>query len=174
MFGREWFHCSDDERELVRTHPSRWVVFTKLFMGLFIFSNMVWLIRHEYTAGVYIGETSLRFILSLISPFSFFPVVMAQIRRLSVHYIVTDRNVWAKTRIYARDVDPTVLSRVQGVEYSQGFFDRLLGKGDVTIETAGTGGQDLVMREIPNPSHVTNLIRERVEEFDRNSGEQPL
>jgi len=174
MFGTEWLETSGDERVLVHTHPSRWIIFQQFLAALFISLNLSWLLFQDFTAGLEIGDFSVRLLIALLIPLSFFPVVVAQIRRISVHFVVTDNNVWAKKRIFAREVDPTVLSRVQDVNYSQGFIDRLLGKGEVRIETAGTGGTDVVMHEVPNPRRITNLIREKIEEHDRQPSAQVI
>ncbi|MCS7026231.1 MAG: PH domain-containing protein [Bryobacteraceae bacterium] len=59
------------------------------------------------------------------------------------------------------------LSKVQDVTVSQTFGQRLLGIGDLTIETAGETGR-LHMPEINSPREVAEKILDRVAEQNPN------
>lgn len=165
-FGTEWLNLGDDERLIIHTHPSKYTLINKLLGALFMAANLVFLLFSKYTEGVEIFGFNLRLLILLSLPLCFVPILIAQIRRLSTHYVVTDKNLWAKKKIYARDVDPVLISRIQDVNYSQGMIDRALNKGEIRIETAGTGGTDVVMREVPRPNKVTAIIRENMQQFD--------
>lgn len=59
------------------------------------------------------------------------------------------------------------LSKVQDVSVSQTVGQRLLGLGDLTIETAGESGR-LKMQEINSPRVVAEKILDRVAELNPN------
>jgi len=166
MFGTEWLDTSKDERILVHAHPSKWIMIKQVILSLFVATNLVALFFVDFTEGVEVMGYNLRILIAVFIPLLFLPVFTAQIRRLSTHYVITEKNLWAKKRVFARSVDPTVLSRIQDCNYEQSYLDRLLNKGDVSIETAGTGGTDVVLRDIPHPRRVAHLIREKIEEHD--------
>lgn len=173
LFGIEWLDTAQEERVLVHTHPSRWIMFKQLGVSAFTALTLVPLLFSDITEGVSIGNFSLRALILIAIPLIFVPVGLVQLRRLSTHYVLTDRNLWAKTKIFARDVDPTVLSRVQSCNYEQDYMDRLLSKGTVRVETAGTGGTDVVLRDIPYPGRVARMIREKIEESDNHPQQTP-
>jgi uncharacterized membrane protein YdbT with pleckstrin-like domain len=166
MLGNEWLDIGPNERKKVHTHPSKWVLFKQVLASTLMIGLIIGVSIQDFATEVQIGRLQLRTILLSGIPLALLLPLAAQIQRLSTHYVITDRNIWAKEKIYARDVDPTVRSRVQGVSYSQSKLDRLLDKGDVKIETAGTGEVDTVFRDVPNPSGITALVREGIEEAD--------
>jgi uncharacterized membrane protein YdbT with pleckstrin-like domain len=166
MFGAEWLDIAPDEKKRVHTHPSKWVLFKSIFSSCLMIALLIFIAFQDFTAGRQIGSMQLRTALLLPIPIILLFPVSAQIKRLATHYVITDDNIWAKERIFARDVDPTVRSRVQGVSYSQSYLDRLLNKGDVLLETAGTGDVDTVFREVPNPGGIAALVREGIHEAD--------
>jgi uncharacterized membrane protein YdbT with pleckstrin-like domain len=59
------------------------------------------------------------------------------------------------------------LSKVQDITVSQTISQRLLGLGDLTIETAGETGR-LIMQEISSPRVVAEKILDRVAEMNPN------
>jgi len=166
MFGNEWLELGHDEKKRVHTHPSKWVIFKSVFASLLMVGLLIGIAVQDFATETQIGTLQLRTVVLSVIPVVLLLPAGAQIRRLSTHYVITDNNIWAKEKIFARDVDPTVRSRVQGVSYSQSYLDRLLNKGDVRIETAGTGEVDTVFREVPNPGGITTLIREGIQEAD--------
>jgi len=168
MLGNEWLDIGPNERKRVHAHPSKWVLFKQLFASILMIALIVAVSLQDFATETQIGELQLRTILLFGIPIALLLPGAAQVKRLSTHYVITDNNIWAKQKIFARDVDPTVRSRVQDVSYSQSFFDRLLNKGDVMIETAGTGGVDTVLRDIPNPQAIAMLVREGIEDTDNN------
>lgn len=166
MLGAEWLDLSKNERKLVHTHPSKWVLIKQVLASLCMIVLIVAISLQDFATEVQIGQLQLRTILLFGIPVALLLPAAAQVKRLSTHYVITDNNIWAKEKIIARDVDPTVRSRVQGVSYSQSYLDRLLDKGDVRIETAGTGDVDTVLREVPNPQEIAMLVREGIQEAD--------
>lgn len=55
------------------------------------------------------------------------------------------------------------ISSVQSVAYSQGLIARILGKGDVEVESAGSHGAE-IFADIPNPSAAQSLINRAISE----------
>jgi uncharacterized membrane protein YdbT with pleckstrin-like domain len=166
MLGNEWLDIGANERKKIHTHPSKWMLLKQLLASALMIGLIIGISLQDFATEVQIGQMQVRTILLLGIPIALLLPIAAQIQRLSTHYVITDRNIWAKEKIYARDVDPTVRSRVIDVNYTQSGFDRLLNKGDVKIETGGTGGVDTVLRDIPNPKGVAALIRKGIENDD--------
>jgi uncharacterized membrane protein YdbT with pleckstrin-like domain len=146
----------------------------QVILSAFMAINLMMLLFWDATKGVEILGYNVRLLIALSIPLVFFPVVTAQLRRISTHYVITEKNLWAKRKIFARNVDPTVLSRVQDCRYEQSYIDRIVNKGDVYVETAGTGGTDVVLRDVPHPSRAAKLIRERITEGESRRAASPL
>ena len=58
----------------------------------------------------------------------------------SFHYVLTDRRVLHETGFFSRTSKDTYLDKINNVEHRQSFWGRMVGIGDVEIDTAsGTG-----------------------------------
>jgi uncharacterized membrane protein YdbT with pleckstrin-like domain len=82
------------------------------------------------------------------------------IKRVTTHYTITTRRLHIKRGIIARDIQETRLERVQNVNYSQSFFERILQVGDVDFDTAAGDDFNFVFFGVADPANV-------VEEVDR-------
>src|SRR6185295_16297268 len=62
------------------------------------------------------------------------------------HYVLTDRRLLHETGIVSRMSKDTYLDKVTNVEHRQTLFGRLLGIGDVEVDTAGGMGAAIFPR----------------------------
>ena len=58
----------------------------------------------------------------------------------SYHYVLTDRRVFHETGLFARTSKDTYLDKINNVEHRQSFLGRILGIGDVEVDTASESG----------------------------------
>lgn len=63
------------------------------------------------------------------------------IRARTDEFVVTDRRVIHKIGVFAHETRQCPLSKVQDITVDQSFWSRILGYGDVFIETASEAGQ---------------------------------
>jgi uncharacterized membrane protein YdbT with pleckstrin-like domain len=61
------------------------------------------------------------------------------------------------------------LDRVNNVNFSQGIFERMLGAGDLLIESGGEDGQQR-FTDIKDPAGVQNLLHREVEKVRGRRG----
>jgi uncharacterized membrane protein YdbT with pleckstrin-like domain len=80
----------------------------------------------------------------------------------ATHYVFTNERVITRIGVFSRDLESIPLNRVNDVSSHQSFFDRMIGSGSLTIESAGDHGQD-TLKQIP---HVTRVARELHELVD--------
>ena len=78
----------------------------------------------------------------------------------SVTYALTENEVYEKTGVLSDNITQIPLQRVQNTEMNLSLTDRLLGYGDVTIRTAGTDAPNVVLRDIPDPRTVHEMVLE--------------
>ena len=53
------------------------------------------------------------------------------------------------------------LTRINDIAYRQSFFERLIGAGDLLVESAGERGQE-VLRMVPRPVRVQQAIHQQM------------
>jgi uncharacterized membrane protein YdbT with pleckstrin-like domain len=95
-------------------------------------------------------------------------IVIGPLRRIvswltSLFVVTTDRLIH-RSGWFAKKSMEIPLENINDVHFSQSIFERIIGAGDVTIESAGEYGQQR-FANIRNPEHVQKVI---YEESERN------
>lgn len=91
--------------------------------------------------------------------------LLPYLRWRTTHYVLTNRRVVVRTGILARQGRDVPLHRVNDVTFAHSFFERLLGCGTLTIESAGERGQ-LTLIDVPRVEAVQRQLYELVEADD--------
>ena len=81
---------------------------------------------------------------------------------VSTNFVVTNQRVIFREGILTKTGIEIPLDRVNTVHFSQRLVERLLGAGDLMIESAGTDGQQR-FTDVRDPSRVQRLIHEQME-----------
>jgi membrane protein YdbS with pleckstrin-like domain len=87
-------------------------------------------------------------------------LILFAIRGLRAHadeFVVTDRRILHKVGIFAHETRQCPLERIQDVTVDQSFWGRLLGYGDLGIETASERGQ-ILFPTIRHPEALRTAI----------------
>ena len=92
-------------------------------------------------------------------------VIRPVIRWATSQYVVTNRRVIVRMGIVARQGRDMPLQRINDVHFRYGLIDRLLGCGDLIVESAGETGQMLI-RAVPDVELVQREIFRLHEEDD--------
>lgn len=80
----------------------------------------------------------------------------------TTHYVFTNERVIMREGVFAREGRDIPLDRVNDVSFHHSFFERLLGTGVLTIESAGERGQ-IVLPNIPRVEKIQSQLYELVE-----------
>ena len=80
----------------------------------------------------------------------------------TTHYVFTNERVIMRHGVFSREGRDIPLNRVNDVSFQHSFFERMLGTGTLTIESAGERGQ-VVLTEIPRVEKVQSELYELVE-----------
>jgi uncharacterized membrane protein YdbT with pleckstrin-like domain len=78
-------------------------------------------------------------------------------------YVITNERLIIRTGILAREGKEIPLDAINDVTFSQSFLERLVGSGDLLIESAGEFGQSR-FTNIPDPEKMQSLIYETREQ----------
>jgi uncharacterized membrane protein YdbT with pleckstrin-like domain len=83
-------------------------------------------------------------------------------RWATTHFVVTSERIVFRSGVLAKHGRDIPLERVNDIASSQTFFERLIGAGDLLIESAGERGQQ-TFTDIPHPDHVQQEIYRQME-----------
>jgi uncharacterized membrane protein YdbT with pleckstrin-like domain len=79
------------------------------------------------------------------------------------HFVVTDRRVIARSGIISKRGTEIPLERINNIDFAQKFWERLIGAGDLSIESAGKDGQSH-FENVRHPDMVQQEIYRQMEE----------
>ncbi|MFV1989935.1 MAG: PH domain-containing protein, partial [Acidimicrobiales bacterium] len=78
------------------------------------------------------------------------------------HFVVTSRRVIYRSGVISKSGIEIPLDRISNVLFHQRIFERMLGAGDLTIESAGESGQQN-FANVRKPDAVQNEINHAIE-----------
>lgn len=81
----------------------------------------------------------------------------------TTHFVVTSERLVFRTGILAKQSRDIPLEKVNDIASSQSFFERLIGAGDLVIESAGERGLQ-TFTDIPHPDGVQQEIYRQMED----------
>jgi len=84
------------------------------------------------------------------------------VRWTTINFVVTNERLIHREGIIAKKGIEIPLDRVQTIRFSQTVFERMIGAGDLLIESAGETGQN-TFTDIRKPSVVQNVIYREIE-----------
>ncbi len=85
----------------------------------------------------------------------------------TTNFVVTNDRVIFRTGIVAKSGIEIPLERVNNVNSSQSVFERIVGAGDLMIESGGEDGQQR-FTDIRRPDRVKNIIHQQINVNERN------
>lgn len=80
----------------------------------------------------------------------------------TTHFVVTSDRLIFRAGVFSRTGREIPLERINDLTFNQTLFERMLGAGDLVIESAGTQGQQK-FSDIPNPEFVQAEIYRQIE-----------
>jgi uncharacterized membrane protein YdbT with pleckstrin-like domain len=80
----------------------------------------------------------------------------------TTHFVVTSERLVFRSGILAKHTRDIPLEKVNDLASSQSFFERMIGAGDLHIESAGERGQE-TFSDIPHPDAVQQEIYRQME-----------
>jgi len=94
------------------------------------------------------------------------------IRWLTSHFVVTNQRIIHRQGWISKTSMEVPLQRINDVRFHQGILERIVGAGDLVIESAGTQGQE-VFSDIRHPEQMQRTIYERSEARENRAGGAP-
>jgi membrane protein YdbS with pleckstrin-like domain len=88
----------------------------------------------------------------------------------TTHFVVTSDRLIFRAGVFSRTGREIPLERINDITFNQTLFERMLGAGDLVIESAGTQGQQK-FSDIPNPEFVQAEIYRQIEGNSKKTAE---
>jgi uncharacterized membrane protein YdbT with pleckstrin-like domain len=87
----------------------------------------------------------------------------------TTNFVITSHRVIYRSGVISKRGIEIPLQRINNVLSHQGPFERMIGAGDLLIESAGETGQQR-FTDVRNPQRVQNLINAQMEMKERDRG----
>lgn len=81
----------------------------------------------------------------------------------NTRYVLTSAELYKKHGVISRDVTQFRLDRIQNTSLQQSAVGRLLGYGDLTVYTAGSGEPELTFERVPRPGHANSALNTQLD-----------
>jgi uncharacterized membrane protein YdbT with pleckstrin-like domain len=88
--------------------------------------------------------------------------IVRYLKWLTTEFVITSNRLIFRQGVIGKSGVEIPLERVNNVNFSQGIFERMLGAGDLLIESGGEDGQQR-FTDIRRPAQVQNLIHAQME-----------
>lgn len=97
-------------------------------------------------------------------------LVIRYMKWLTTNFVITSNRLIFRQGVVGKSGIEIPLERVNNVNFHQTVFERILGAGDLLIESGGEDGQQR-FTDIRHPAQVQNLIHAQMEgHFQRRAG----
>lgn len=86
---------------------------------------------------------------------------------------LTKRSIVRRTGVFNKQERAVPLNQVQDISIDYGIIRRMLGHGDIRIETAGSSGTEIIMKNIHKPEEFRAAVFEQIDKFFEDEGGSP-
>lgn len=100
---------------------------------------------------------ALKFLAGLLVLVALGYFIVRYVRWAGINFVVTSGRIVSRTGVIAKRGIEIPLERINTVFFSQSLFERLIGAGDLGIESAGEGGRQN-FEDVRKPRHVQQEI----------------
>lgn len=105
-------------------------------------------------------------------------LLLTYARWASTSFVVTTDRLVTRSGVLSRHSREIPLDRLNDISFHQSLFQRMIGAGDLLVESAGERGQE-TFASLPRPSQVQNVIyreieRSKARDADRLAGRREL
>jgi uncharacterized membrane protein YdbT with pleckstrin-like domain len=146
---------NQDEEVELDLHPHWWYLSGPVTTVVVILAGTI----AAFIAGV---SNSLVLVLVFLLVVSLFWLLGRYAKWATTSFVLTNDRIIHRTGVVAKHGREIPLDHINDISYNQGIFERIIGAGDLTIESAGERGQE-VFPDLPKPGLVQNEIYRLIE-----------
>ncbi len=155
---------TDDEELILDLRPHWWYITpASAYLAVALIIGIYVLGAHGGDGGVW---NVIKFVVGIGVLVAVGYFVQRYARWTSTNFVVTNERLIARRGVVSKRGIEIPLDRINTVFFNQTFFERILGAGDLGIESAGEGGRE-TFSDIRKPSLVQHEIYRQKENFDK-------
>jgi uncharacterized membrane protein YdbT with pleckstrin-like domain len=113
------------------------------------------------------AASGLKWVVLILIVLSALWVLHTYLKWITTHFVITSDRVIFRHGVLAKSGIEIPLERVNSVHFDQGIFERMVGAGDLLIESGAKEGQQR-FTDIRNPDRVQNLIHSQMQAREDN------
>jgi uncharacterized membrane protein YdbT with pleckstrin-like domain len=98
-------------------------------------------------------------------------LVIRYSRWLTTHFVITNRRIIFRTGLVTKRGIEIPVDRVNTVHFSQGVFERIVGAGDLLVESGGESGQQR-FTDIRQPDRIQRVIHAQMDASHLRPGDR--
>src|SRR5437764_14038230 len=125
-----------------------------------LFVGVKYVRHHTVPKWILLGAGLLLFVIYPVREF---------IRWITSHFVVTNERIIHRQGLIAKTSMEVPLQRINDVRFHQSILERMVGAGDLIIESAGTQGQE-IFSDIRQPEAMQRTIYERARASESPAG----
>jgi uncharacterized membrane protein YdbT with pleckstrin-like domain len=157
---------NDNETVVLDLHPHWWYFAKPVLVLVVAIALGIFALTQDDTFGDVLKWSSL---ILLVASAAW--LVHRYLKWATTNFVITSERVIYRSGVLAKSGIEIPLERVNNVLFGQSMFERMIGAGDLLIESGGEGGQQR-FTDIRNPERTKNLIQSQITEAKR-FGAQP-
>jgi len=122
-------------------------------------------------ASLVIGSRPLSLVLVAVLVVAVVFLLARYVRWTTINFVVTNERLIHREGVIAKNGIEIPLDRVQTIRFHQTIFERMIGAGDLLIESAGETGQN-TFGDIRRPNVVQNVIYREIEAYENRRADR--
>jgi len=159
----DWLSVESTDEILYSGNPSAYILVPEGMITVVVSAITSFVIAQGPLADMTLFGQSIQMYLLAMLLLSLLLVGYMEIRRRFTRYIVTSQGIYKKTGIIGRDPDYLPIRNLQGLDWSQGPFERVLGIGEIVFASASSGTmRSMKWTFVPNPEDVNGEIEDQL------------
>jgi uncharacterized membrane protein YdbT with pleckstrin-like domain len=151
-----------DESVALDLNPHWWYFAESV--SSFAVSGILWL----FVFGQDERKSYLTYPIGVIALAALVWVIVRYLKWRTTYFVITSDRLIFRNGVIGKSGIEIPLERVNNVNFKQGIFERIIGAGDLLIESGGEDGQQR-FTDIAHPDKVQNLIHMQMEDNQKRS-----
>lgn len=156
-----------DESIALDLHP-HWWFFAKQALALALVCVLGGFVLYNTDDGGTLSNVSRGIVIVLLGAAALW-LLARYTKWITTHFVITSHRLIFRQGVIAKRGIEIPLERVNNVNFNQSIFERMLGAGDLLIESGGQDGQQR-FTDIRHPDEVQNLIHRQMEKLAERRG----
>ena len=147
---------NQDEDIVLDVHP-HWLFFAEPALTL------AGLVILTIVLAATVGNATLNVVMLIIVAIALLWAAWRALTWRTTHFVITTDRLIYRSGVFAKRGIQIPLERVNNVNFKQGLLERIVGAGDLLVESAGEDGQQR-FTDVRHPDRIQNLIHAQINE----------